>query len=384
MVKRIIWQKKIEQSLAKHSVLWLAGVRRVGKTNLCQSFKHAEYLDCELPSTRRRLDDAESFFSALNTKWLVLDEIHRLANPSEILKIAADHYPNIKVIATGSSTLGASTKFKDTLTGRKASLWLTPILLSELSSFKNTDPVHRSLNGGLPPFFLAKNMPERDFQEWLESYWAKDILELFRLERRHSFQKFIELLFMQSGGIFEATRFAKPCEISRQTVTNYLSILEATHVANIIRPFSARKSNEIIAAPKVYGFDTGFICQAKGWPSLHRQDLGILWEHLVLNEMHGHLQTRAIYYWRDKLGHEIDFIFLKNRDKKPIAIECKWTSNEFDPKNLHIFRQYHPDGENYVVTTDTKIPFIKKYKDLKVKFTSPSKLISDLQKDPNR
>jgi len=55
----------------------------------------------------------------------VLDEIHRLPNPSEMLKIAADHYPRTRVIATGSSTMGASTKFRETLAGRTRDLWLT-------------------------------------------------------------------------------------------------------------------------------------------------------------------------------------------------------------------------------------------------------------------
>jgi hypothetical protein len=39
-----------------------------------------------------------------------------MANPSELLKIAADHFPEVKLIATGSSTLGTSAKFRDTLT----------------------------------------------------------------------------------------------------------------------------------------------------------------------------------------------------------------------------------------------------------------------------
>jgi hypothetical protein len=44
---------------------------------------------------------------------VVLDEIHRLTNPSEVLKIAADHFPKVRVVATGSSTLAARRKFKD-------------------------------------------------------------------------------------------------------------------------------------------------------------------------------------------------------------------------------------------------------------------------------
>ena len=104
--------------------------------------------------------------------------------------------------------------------------------------------------------------------------WAKDIQELFRLERRDSFQRFTELVIAQSGGIFDATRFARPCEVSRPTITNYLRVLEATFVAHVVRPFSSRRPTEIIAAPKVYGFDTGFICYYRGWQDLRMMTLG--------------------------------------------------------------------------------------------------------------
>ena len=205
-------------------------------------------------------------------KRIVLDEIHRLSNPSEILKIAADHYPDTRILATGSSTLGASSKFRDTLTGRKRAVWLTPMTLADLSAFQRDDLPYRLQRGGLPPLFLAGSLPESDYLEWLDSYWAKDIQELFRLERRASFQRLVELLAAQSGGIFEATRLAGPCEINRQTVTNYLTVLEATLVAHVVRPFSTRRSTELVSAPKVYAFDTGFVCYARGWRDLRLDD----------------------------------------------------------------------------------------------------------------
>jgi predicted AAA+ superfamily ATPase len=70
------------------------------------------------------LMDPQSFLDALRGRRIVLDEIHRLSNPSELLKIAADHYPATRIVATGSSTLGASTKFRHTLMGRKRDIWL--------------------------------------------------------------------------------------------------------------------------------------------------------------------------------------------------------------------------------------------------------------------
>lgn len=153
----------------------------VGKTYLSQRLPDIEYFDCELPRIRRMLEDPQSFLAGLDNRTVVLDEIHRLPNPSELLKIATDHFPATKVLATGSSTLGASAKFRDTLAGRKAELRLTPMIFADLEDFQNTDLGHRFLFGGLPPFFLAGEIQERDFQEWLDSYWAKDIQEMFRI-----------------------------------------------------------------------------------------------------------------------------------------------------------------------------------------------------------
>lgn len=355
-------------------MLWLSGVRRVGKTMLCQSIPKIEYFDCELPRVRTMMEDPQSFLEDMKGRTIILDEIHRLANPSEILKIAADHCPETKIVATGSSTLGASAKFKDTLTGRKHELWLTPMIHEDLVDFNRTNLSHRFIRGGLPPFFLAKSFPERDVQEWMEAYWAKDIQELFRLERRHSFLKFAELLMIQSGGIFEAASFARPCEVSRTTISNYLAVLEATFVVHVIRPFSSHRQSEIISAPKVYAFDTGFMCYYRGWHTLRQDDYGTLWEHYVLNELHAQTQSRKIMYWRDKRGHEIDFVMAK-RQSEPVVIECKWESAEFDGSNIKSFRRQYPKGNNFVVSSDIIKSFSRSYDNVKVRFVSLKELI---------
>ena len=203
MVNRPFWKNAIEERFKEKSIVWLAGARRTGKTFLCKSFENIEYFDCELPSIRKAMEDSESFLEGLRGRRIALDEIHRLANPSEMLKIAADHYPDVQIIATGSSTIGASAKFKDTLTDRKTDLWLTPMTLSDMEAFGNAEWEHRFSYGGLPPFFMHTRYPERNFQGWMDSFWAKDIQELFRLEKKYSFQKFIELIMAQSGSIFE-------------------------------------------------------------------------------------------------------------------------------------------------------------------------------------
>ncbi len=116
------------------------------------------------------MDDPEAFLQSLRGKRIVLDEEHRLQNPSELLKMAADYFPDTKILATGSSTLGVSARFKDTLAGRKTELWLTPMISPDLPDFDNTDLTHRLLRGGLPSFFVPTNLPEQDFQEWMDEY----------------------------------------------------------------------------------------------------------------------------------------------------------------------------------------------------------------------
>ncbi len=374
MKLRKFWLPKIDKEWKRRSLIWLSGVRRTGKTFLTKSLNDIEYFDCELPRVRLIMEDPEQFLNSLQNKRIVLDEIHRLKNPSELLKIATDHYPNIKIIATGSSTLQASTKFKDTLVGRKSEIWLTPMISNDLEDFGTKDLLHRFLHGGLPAFFLHKKIPERDFQEWMDGYWAKDIQELFRLEKRFSFQKFLELLFVNSGGIFEATKYANSCEVSRTTITNYLNVIEATFVAHIIRPYSTHKQSEIISAPKVYGFDTGFVCYYRGWYQLRPSDIGNLWEHYVLNEIQAKTQNRNIYYWRDKRGHEIDFIYIK-RGSLPMVIECKWSSNDVDIKNILSFRQNYPEGENYIITNDITRPFYKTKSGIRLNYIGLDQLI---------
>ena len=378
MFDRPEWKKKIEQAWRERPIIWLSGVRRSGKTSLCRSLPEIIYFDCELPSVRRQMQSPEDFLAGLPPKSrIVLDEIHRLDNPSELLKISADHFPDLRLIATGSSMLGASAKFRDTLAGRKRDLWLTPMTFADLDSFGSRDLVRRLLHGGLPGHFLADPVPEKDFQEWSDAYWARDIQELFRLERRHSYQRLVELLMRNNGGIFEATGYAQPCEISRPTVNNYLRTLEATFVAHLVRPFSGEGKAEITAAPKVFMFDTGFVCHQRGWEKLRPEDCGLLWEHLVLNELHAASQSRNILYWRDKAGHEIDFVWLK-RGGIPVAIECKWTADSFSSGNLQIFRRRYPDGENYVVSPDTARPYNRKCNGLQVTFLHPSDLCARL------
>lgn len=78
MIARPFWIEKLTSAWQKRPIIWLAGVRRVGKTTLARMLTGANYLNCDLPSTLRKLEDPELFFRHLPEQAVVIFDI----NPS--------------------------------------------------------------------------------------------------------------------------------------------------------------------------------------------------------------------------------------------------------------------------------------------------------------
>ncbi len=130
MIRRTFWINRIEKAWQEASIVWLAGVRRSGKTTLAQSLGNdrIHYINCDLPVVADLVANPELFYRGCDRPIVVFDEIHQLRDPSRLLKIGADLFPHLKILATGSSTLAASKTIRDTLTGRKRLVHLTPVL----------------------------------------------------------------------------------------------------------------------------------------------------------------------------------------------------------------------------------------------------------------
>jgi predicted AAA+ superfamily ATPase len=366
MVERPLWLKRLEAAWKQAPVVWLTGVRRVGKTVLAQSLPDVEFLNCDLPSTVERLRDPESFFRSVKSPMVVLDEVHQLADPSRVLKIAADGFPKLKVLATGSSTLAATQKFRDSLTGRKRTVELVPVLAEELPAFGVKDLRDRLLRGGLPPALLATERRQEFYSEWMDSYFARDVQELFRLEKRTAFLKLLELVLRQSGGLLEFSSLAKHSGVSRPTVMNWLEIFQITHVVHLLRPYAEGGRREILAQPKLYGFDTGFVCHARGWDNLRPEDCGLLWEHLVLDTLLS-IPVPQVCFWRDKQKREIDFVIPRGRSAVD-AIECKWNADAFAAHGLTAFRESYPHGKNFVISPQVAARYKRTMDEFEVEF----------------
>jgi uncharacterized protein len=371
MIRRPYWIQRIEQSWGKRPIVWLSGVRRVGKTTLAKMFSKAVFQNCDLPSVNRGLEDPELFYNALEPGTIVIfDEIHRLKDPSRLLKIGADAYPRLKILATGSSTLAATQKFRDSLTGRKQMIYLPPVLWRECQDeFGIKDLDRRLLQGGLPePLLSLKNDPHF-FSEWLDSFFARDIQELFGIRNRPGFLQLMQLVLRQSGGLLDYSNLTKLSDLSRPTVKSHIEALTIAHALFLLPPFHGGGRREIIRRPKAYAFDTGFIAFIKGWESIREEDRGLLWEHMVLDELRTQLDSRDLFFWKDKSGREVDFI-VKGPRQQADAIECKINPDKFKPDDLVVFRSLYPEGKNRVLSPAIKTPYQRRYGNMMVDFSS--------------
>lgn len=369
MVQRPFWMARLSAAWTRVPIVWLTGPRRSGKTVLAQGVPDAQFFNCDLPSVAERVHDPESFYRGLRARVVVFDEVHQLPDPSRLLKIGADEFPRLRILATSSSTLAATQKFRDTLAGRKRVIELVPVLFEELPAFGVSDLRERLRLGGLPPVLLGIQPPHEFFPEWLDSYFARDVQELFRLEKRAGFLRVLQILMRQSGGMLDVTRVAKEAEISRPTVTTWLNVYEVTHTIHLVRPFAGGGRREIVAQPKVFGFDTGMVCHVRGWDRLRNDDCGVLWEHLVLETLLAS-GVAKLHFWRDKQQREVDFVLPRRRDVVD-AIECKWRADTFEPRGLQAFRAVYPKGANYVVAPIEGAPYRRTVNGLPISFVSP-------------
>ena len=350
MISRPLWLERIRWAWAERPVVWLSGVRRVGKTTLARMLPEAVHFNCDLPSTARALRDPELFLSGQpRGSVVVLDEVHRLADPSLPLKSAADEYPHLRILATGSSTLAATGKFRDTLTGRKRAVHLCPVLWEECAEpFGVADFDRRLLHGGLPEALLAATKSRPAFAEWIDSFYARDILELFRVRNRQGFLTLFRLLMRWSGGQVDYSRLSRLAELSRPTVKSYAEALEVAHAIHLLRPFSGGGGGEIVSRPKCYAFDTGFVTFEKAWDRVRADDRGLLWEHLVLDSLRFRHLDEDIFYWRDKAGREVDFVVRRGGGRVD-TFECKMNPDEVNPAPVTAFRRRYPIGRDHIV-----------------------------------
>lgn len=358
------FKRKIFNSLEKHlsvkQVTVLTGMRRTGKTTLVKQLMEISDIEQKLFFDLEKLEDRDRFtirnYDLIITRlseeginfskkvMICIDEIQLLPNIPSVIKYLYDHY-DIKFIVTGSSSYYIKNKFQESMAGRKKIFEIYPLDFGEyltfnnykfkglenLESLKNDTFINEEIQkhyadyctyGGFPEVVLTQNISQKKdlLQDILSSYINIDLIQIADIKKMPELRNIIKLLAARIGSKLDISKIANTVNLSRQTVENYIYLLENTYFIKTIPVYSLNADREIVKARKVYFLDNGIATQFAELSS------GSKFENAIFNQLH---HFGELSYYQLKTGPEIDFII----DKK-IAFEVKETAQPIDYKKM--------------------------------------------------
>ena len=386
--KEKIYRRKVIDEVLKYldekEVIILYGARQVGKTFILYWLKN--YLEekrkqvCYFDLEERRYlkifnQGTEGLRKILLEKglnlekkvFILIDEIQYLDNPTNFLKLIHDHHRNLKIITSGSSTFEIRRKVEKALVGRALIFEIFGLSFEEFLTFKNyqkgTTPVLTKIKedelkelftefllyGSYPRISLISEKEKKEKYLWqiIDTYLKRDIRDLAAVKEIDKFNKLLEVLASQTGKLLNIEELANTCRLAKQTIQNYLFILENTYVIRLVRPFFQNLRSELFKTPKIYFYDSG-LAHLLWLKTISPQILGEIFETAVFSELAKSFGKESVNYWRTKDKKEIDFILkLQN---KAIPIEAKVNFASFSARTINYFlekyrlNQYHLVG----------------------------------------
>ncbi len=329
---------QIERALFKGKVIILYGARQVGKTTLVKEIiannSESRYLSCDEPDIRATFSHQTSTAMKAfigSARLVVLDEAQRIEDIGITLKLLHDTYPELQIIATGSSSFELANKTVEPLTGRNLPFTLFPISYTEYAeTIGRTDAErlleHRILYGMYPAVITAA-APAQEIKLISNDYLFKDILRVETVRKPIVVERLARLLALQIGSELSVNEIAQRLEVSRPTVLSYIRLLEQAFVTFRLPPLGKNRRNEVTRFEKIYFYDTGvrnaLIDDFKALDA--RNDAGHLFENFFIVERMKQRQRKGVdakqYFWRTKDGSEVDYI--EERGEELAAFECK-------------------------------------------------------------
>lgn len=353
----------------------LIGARQVGKTTLLKHIvntvsEEVLWLNCDIKNTRNTLEKSDLFELQVllkNKTFLVVDEAQKVTNIGQTLKLITDNFPDIQVIATGSSSFDLRNKLDEPLTGRKFEYQLFPLSVTELIEhnglINGKDNLKNCLIFGSYPDVV--NHPERmkkTLMELTESYLYKDVLELEGIRKSSVVEKLLVALALQVGSEVSYSELGRTIGLDSKTVEKYVDILEKCYVIFKLPSFSRNIRTELTKSKKIYFWDNGVrnaILQNFA-PIEFRQDEGALWENYFIAERmkYNHYEGKYVrtYFWRTTEKQEIDYI--EEEDGALHLFELKWNPKKSNTKFPNLFIEKYQPQSTVVVTPENYLHYV--------------------------
>ena len=331
------------------------GPRQCGKTTLVQNlFPQFSYANLEDMNTRALAkNDPEEFFTRF-PEPVIIDEIQRVPELLSTVQVRIDKNKKAgQYIITGSQQIPLKDSVSQSLAGRIAIVQMQPLSLSELKmSGIELDRDVQLVSGCMPFLFSKKGLkPFEYYRNYVQTYLEKDIAQINAVQDLMRFENFMRLLAGRTGQLVNNSAIAGEVGVSSTTIGSWLSILEASHVVYILRPWYENRTSQVVKTPKVYFCDTGLAAYLLGIenPVQMQRDplMGNLFENLVVSEA---LKERCnagaepnLYFFRNSKGLEIDLILKENRTLTLFEVKSGKALNDEFLKNMKKFREIFAD-----------------------------------------
>jgi hypothetical protein len=342
MYKRTL-KDTIESKINKGKAIILVGPRQVGKTTLIKDIinnkKHL-FLDGDDPTVRNLLNNpnTEQIKSIIGAnKIIFVDEAQRIEGIGLTLKIITDQFKDVQLFVSGSSSFDLSSALNEPLTGRKWEYELYPISWEEFEDKHNYLVAEQQLENrllyGFYPDVLNNYGEEKDLlKQLVNSYLYRDILAYSNIKKPEVLEKLVQALALQLGSEVNYNELAQIVGVDKNTVANYIDILEKGYVVFKLNSFSRNLRNEIKKNKKIYFYDNGVRNMVLGNfnPLNLRQDTGALWENFLIAErlkQNTYKSTNAkMYFWRTKQQQEVDLV--EEHNGIITGFEFKWNAKK--------------------------------------------------------
>lgn len=374
-------QAVIEQCMFHGKAIVLIGARQVGKSTLFKRIlatremqepnEHILSLDCDDPQVRAMLEQAnlaELRQLVAGNRIVMIDEAQRVSGIGLTLKMITDHFPDVQLLVTGSSSFLLQDKLNEPLTGRKFEYHLYPVSTQELYQDGGVMRVKQTLEsrliyGSYPDVINNAEDRRAVLMNLSGSYLYQDLLSMEGVRKPVLLEKLLVALALQVGSEVSYNELAQTVGTDSKTIEKYVDLLEKCYVVFRLSALNRNVRTELKKSKKIYFYDNGIrnaLIQNLN-PLALRQDTGALWENFFISERikYNHYNGRYVnaYFWRTTQRQEIDYI--EETDGAMTAFEMKW-----NPKKAHAalpasFLKSYPVKETAVITPDNYLDWVK-------------------------
>ncbi|MBC8407047.1 MAG: ATP-binding protein [Planctomycetes bacterium] len=310
------------EAASQYPAVTVTGPRQSGKTTLCRAtFPKKRYVNLENLDQREFAKDDPRGFLASFPDGAILDEIQRAPDLlSDLQGVLDEKNEPGQFILTGSQQFEVMTAITQSLAGRTAMMKLLPLSQVELLNVGiklSTDA--QILNGFYPRLYGNDQNSTQALGNYLMTYVERDIRLLSAVRDLDLFQRFVRLCAGRVGQLLNLQSLGNDVGISQPTARHWLTLLEASYVVHLLRPWHTKISERQVKTPKLYFYDVGlaaFLLGAEKEGHIANHPLrGNLYENMVVMEAlkyRYNLGKRSnLYFWRDAKGNEVD-LFVEN------------------------------------------------------------------------